>query len=95
MTKDEVLKRLELIVLQSSQSIDRKFRLDIRDWEKNGKFRTYFTIIVTRENTKMYKKCDYGYFDNVANEYVAGTNSLEWLCQANIRVDLSAEVNTQ
>lgn len=46
------------------------------DWEKYGKSRTYFKVLETREHSTHRIYRDYGYIDNMTNEYHAGRNDV-------------------
>jgi len=79
------MKRVELIenlkkICDEANSHDSGYHYEMKanDWEKGNKSRTYFSIIETREGTRHYNKKDYGYFDNISNEYVEGySNNLD------------------
>ncbi len=69
--KQEIIERLKK-VCEASQNPRFIVRAEIRDWENYGRSRTYLKLVETSDVTKHYKVVDYGYFDNVSNEYVAG-----------------------
>lgn len=77
--KEICIDRLNTIVANSSTYDYCEFEISVSDWQKNGKDRTYFSIIEKSSNRKSshhYAKKDYGYFDNIANVYVPSNNSL-------------------
>lgn len=71
MTKLELIERLNKIN-ESSQVEGYERIAVVKDWENYGKSRTYFTIEETRINSKKFAKKDYGFYDNIKNEYVPG-----------------------
>ena len=72
MTKIECVANLNKIADEAnSHKNGYKYKISIKDWNAGDKSRTYFSIFETRENSKKFAKKDYGYFDNVKNEYVA------------------------
>lgn len=76
MTKDVIIKRAALITAEAnSHNNSFHYELKINNWDKNGKSRTYISIVRTRDCSTHYKKKNYGYFDNVANEYVCERGS--------------------
>ena len=85
--KNEIIKRLENIVSLGNQRGNFYFyTLVANDWVKYGKNRTYFKIVEKRNGTRHYVEGDYGYFDNIAKEYVPGKKSLDWDFGGNIRM---------
>lgn len=79
MTKNECINRLEVIFnasVQGSQDSIYKLTVKANDWKKYGKDRTYFSIVETSTASKHYVTKDYGYYDNINNEYVPGKNDL-------------------
>lgn len=77
MTKRECEERMNTILTASGVDAGYYHReIVIKDWVNYGKDRTYFSIVETCEGTKHYVKRDYGYFDNINNEYVADKNDL-------------------
>lgn len=73
MTKQELINRLQTIVDNSTTYDYCEFEIKTSDWEKYGKSRTYFKIVEKSTNlaiSKHYKEKSYGYYDNIANEYV-------------------------
>lgn len=71
MTKEMILKRLETLAA-ASQCETYNTEINVNEWEKYGKSRTYFSIVRTRDHSTHYQKLDCGYYDNIADEYVAG-----------------------
>lgn len=47
----------------------------INDWKNYGKDRTYYSIVQTCENSKHYSEVKYGYYDNVADQYVPASKT--------------------
>lgn len=79
MTKTEIITRLAAITdYANSHDNGYHYELRISEWVKYGKDRTYFSIIETRDNSKHYVKKDYGFFDNNADEYVAGKGNINY-----------------
>lgn len=73
MTKENLIKRLQIIVNNSTTYNYCEFEIRQSDWEKYGRNRTYFKIIEKSTDTaksKHYKEKSYGYYDNIANEYI-------------------------
>lgn len=69
--KDEIIEKLDKIVaIGNARGNGYHYDLIINDWAKYGKDRTYFKIIETRDHSKHHKEGNYGYFDNIENEYV-------------------------
>lgn len=69
--KDRIIERLEL--LASDETMDTfHCYASVRDWQNYGKDRTYFKIVRTRDHSKMHQEFDYGYYDNILDEYVPG-----------------------
>ncbi len=79
MTKNEVINRLNAIANEAN-SHDNGYHYEVitNEWVKYGKDRTYFSIVETRDNSKHYVKKDYGYYDNNADEFVAGKASIDY-----------------
>lgn len=82
MTREEAIKRLELIV-KHSEGGNYHYRIKANDWKKEDpetgeikKHRVYLSIVETRENSKHYKTREYGYLDMLTGEYVAERNDL-------------------
>lgn len=79
MTKKEVIDRIIAIAdLANSYDNGYHYEVKINEWVKYGKDRTYFSIVETRDNSKHYVKKDYGYYDNNADEFVAGKASIDY-----------------
>lgn len=77
MTKENCIERMNIILTASGENIGIYHReIKMNNWENYGKNRTYFSIVETCEHSKHYVKKDYGYYDNINNEYVAGKNDL-------------------
>jgi hypothetical protein len=78
MTKADAVANLNKIFSDvSSNDNGYEYKMNVNDWTNGNKSRTYFSIVETREGSKHYAKKDYGYFDNVSNEYVAGSSHLD------------------
>lgn len=71
--KDRVIARLNTIVANSTTYDYCDMYVVAKDWEKNGKSRTYVKIVEAAKpgTTRHYKELDYGYIDNNTDEYVA------------------------
>lgn len=68
--KDEIIEKLNKIVaIGNSRDNGYHYELIIKDWANYGKDRTYFKIIETRDKSRHCKEGNYGYFDNIADEY--------------------------
>lgn len=76
MTKEMIIERAEKIA-NANKAEGWHYTVKLNDWAKYGKDRTYITIVETRDNSKHYVSRDYGYYDNVADKYVAGKENLE------------------
>lgn len=76
MTKEEAIKRLQVIVDNSNHAPHYEYEIYATDWAKYGKSRTYFKIVETKDNSKHSKERDYGYLNNLSGEYVAGKHDL-------------------
>lgn len=84
--KAEIVARLEKIVAIGNEPKNGyHYTLSSKDWANYGKNRTYFEIIETREGTRHYKKGNYGYFDNLANEYFP-VKDINWDFGGNNRI---------
>ncbi len=68
--EDHYIAILQKIVDASAQPEGWHLEAIARLWEKNGKSRTYFSIVETRINSKHYVVKEYGYYDNVEKCYV-------------------------
>ena len=92
MTKIEVITRLNAIA-DEANSHDNGYHYEVvaRDWANYGKNRTYFTIVETRDNSKHYVKKDYGFYDNNADEYVAGKANIEYDFGGNHKIEIVEE----
>lgn len=75
--KEQMAERLNTIC-SASQLPDTDYVRTAKssDWVNYGKNRTYFKIVETRTGSKHYKEKEYGYYDNIADEYVPGKNDL-------------------
>lgn len=95
MTKNEVINRLNKIAADAN-SHDNGYHYEVitNEWVKYGKNRTYFSIVETRDNSKHYVKKDYGYFDNNADEYVAGKANIEYDFGGNHKIEIEEEPET-
>lgn len=79
MTKKEIIGRINAIAdLANSYNNGYHDEVKISEWVNYGKDRTYFSIIETRDNSKHYVKKDYGFYDNNADEFVAGKASIDY-----------------
>ena len=79
MTKKDIIERINAIAnLANSYDNGYHYEVKVNEWVKYGKNRTYFSIVETRDNSKHYVKKDYGYYDNNADEFVAGKASIEY-----------------
>lgn len=68
--KDAIIEKLNKIVaIGNEPNNGYHYELIVSDWVKYGKDRTYFKIVETREKSRHYKEGNYGYFDNIADEY--------------------------
>ena len=76
MTREEAIRRLEIIIEYSHKNETYQHRISESVWENYGKSRTYFKIIITRTCSKHYNEREYGYIDNKTGEYVPGKNDL-------------------
>lgn len=95
MTKIEVITRLNAIA-DEANSHDNGYHYEVvaRDWANYGKNRTYFSIVETRDNSKHYVKKDYGFYDNNADEYVAGKANIEYDFGGNHKIEIEEEPKT-
>lgn len=96
MTKIEVITRLNAIA-DEANSHDNGYHYEVvaRDWANYGKNRTYFSIVETRANSKHYVKKDYGFYDNNADEYVAGKANIEYDFGGNHKIEIVEETETE
>ncbi len=92
MTKQEIINRLNTIA-DLANVADNGYHYEViaRDWANYGKDRTYFTIVETRDNSKHYVKKDYGFYDNNADEYVAGKANIEYDFGGNHKIEIVEE----
>ena len=95
MTKNEVINRLNAIANEAN-SHDNGYHYEVitNEWVKYGKNRTYFSIVETRDNSKHYAKKDYGFYDNNADEYVAGKANIEYDFGGNHKIEIEEEPET-
>ena len=68
MNKEQCIEKLNKIAEQAKAG-NYNYEVIIKDWVKDDKSRTYFSIVETVANSKHYVKKDYGYFDNVSQSY--------------------------
>ena len=79
MTREQVIERLTKIYEASKPAADSfEMRIVVKDWKTpdGKKNRTYLAIEQTRTNSTHYTKKEYGYYDNIANEYVPGKHNV-------------------
>ena len=74
MNKQTLTERLTKIAEQSNTANGEVYTATAKDWENNGKSRTYFKVSRTWRNK--YQAIDYGYIDNTTGEYVKGLKDL-------------------
>ena len=72
---DEIMEKLKEIVAQERTDIGYNYKIVATDWEKYEKNRTYIKVVETRDCSSHYKVYDFGYVDNINNEYVANRNN--------------------
>lgn len=60
---------MNIIIANTSDANGYHYRPVVRDWQNYGRDRTYFSVVTTRDNSKMYKQISYGYLDNQTGEY--------------------------
>lgn len=96
MTKNEVINRLNAIANEAN-SHDNGYHYEVitNEWVKYGKNRTYFSIVETRDNSKHYAKKDYGFYDNNADEYVAGKANIEYDFGGNHKIEIVEETENE
>ena len=68
--KKEILEKIQNII-NNSLSIY-QYTIKENDWIKGNNNRTYIAVIETSDETKHYRKYDFGYIDNMTICYVAG-----------------------
>lgn len=79
MAKVEIIERINAIAnLANNYNNGYHYEVKVNEWVKYGKDRTYFSIVETRDNSTHYVKRDYGYYDNNADEFVAGKASIDY-----------------
>ena len=69
--EDEAEERLNAIIAASFSGYDYEIKMNL--WENYGKSRTYIKVIEKSQNikaSKHYATYDFGYIDNIKNEYV-------------------------
>lgn len=79
MTKNELIKRAELIIANSTCEDYMELELKTRDWTNYGKDRTYFSIVkksTDYKKSKYYAEKKYGYINNQTGEYVPDKHDL-------------------
>lgn len=69
--REKVVAEIESIV-ETAKCEGWNYTINVNDWEKCGKSRTYFSVIETRNNSKHWAKYDFGFIDNLTDEYKAG-----------------------
>jgi len=74
MTKEEIINRLNKIAEQSNTVNGEVYEVSVKDWEANGKSRTYLKI--SKKEGKKFNQIDCGYYDNVSGAYVKGYKDL-------------------
>lgn len=75
--KELLLEKLEEKIAYCNERYNFNYNLVTNDWVKYGKDRTYFAVYEISHATKHNVKIDFGYFDNIKEEYVAGVNDIE------------------
>lgn len=86
--KDGIIAKLNKIVaMGNAPQNGYHYELIASDWVKYGKNRTYFKIVETRDNSRhcIIKEGNYGYFDNIADEYFP-VQSIDWDFGGNNRI---------
>lgn len=68
--EEKVIEEVKNIIAEASDVYNYEIKVNL--WEKYGKSRTYIKVIETRENSRHYTEYNFGYIDNVSNEYVSG-----------------------
>lgn len=66
--REKVVAEIESIV-ETAKCEGWNYTININDWENYGKSRTYFSVIETRNNSKHWAKYDFGFIDNLTDEY--------------------------
>lgn len=67
---DKVTAELESIISEASDVYEYEIKTNL--WENYGKSRTYIKVAQSRSHSKHYATYDFGYIDNITNEYHAG-----------------------
>lgn len=68
---NELIVRMNRVIEVSNKNNGEEYDVVINNWTSdNGKSRTY--LKVSCKEGRKYSSKDYGYFDNVKNEYVPG-----------------------
>lgn len=75
--KEALIEKLEEKVAYCNERYNFNYSLVASDWAKYGKNRTYFAVYETSDCTRHNVKIDFGYFDNISEEYVAGRKNIE------------------
>lgn len=68
--RDKVMAEIESMIADATDVYNYEIKESL--WEKYGKSRTYIKVVETRENSKHYTEYNFGYIDNVSEEYVSG-----------------------
>lgn len=71
--REQCIDRMNTIIANSATYNYCEMYAVAKDWIKGNKNRTYIKIVEAAKpgTTKHYKEIEYGYIDNVTNEYVA------------------------
>ena len=69
--REKVVAEIESIV-ETAKCEGWNYTINVNDWEKYGKSRTYFSVTETRNNSKHWAKYDFGFIDNLTDEYKSG-----------------------
>lgn len=68
--EEKVIDQVKSIISEASDIYNYEIKTNL--WEKYGKSRTYIKVVETRENSRHYTEYNFGYIDNVGNEYFSG-----------------------
>ena len=68
--KNTIITKIENIINNSADCYN--YEIVAKDWIKGDMNRTYIAVIETADHTKHYKKHEFGYIDNITNEYIPG-----------------------
>ena len=68
--KNEIIEKIKNIINNSISAY--QYAIKENDWIKCNNNRTYIAVIETSDETKHYKKYDFGYINNLTNCYFAG-----------------------